>query len=191
MGHAMAVARYLQQQASVLPQIIVDKKQSIIITKDFLEKGKSDRGGWNKKQLIALGFDGWEKKWYRRSIGMELSEEMANRFLELKNHHILQKQENIAKNEEQHKSKTTTKMADVKSNISFSEQYNHPNWQRKRLEVMERDEFKCMTCGNKQKLLHVHHNTYDGKYLWECRMQSMITLCVDCHEKIHGRKLRG
>jgi len=65
----------------------------------------------------------------------------------------------------------------------FAKQYNHPEWQKIRLKVLERDEFTCQYCGSKTNTLHVHHNYYSpNKNVWEYPIESLITLCSDCHE---------
>lgn len=43
------------------------------------------------------------------------------------------------------------------SKLSYAEQLKHPNWQRRRLQIMERDGFKCANCGDSESQLHVHH----------------------------------
>lgn len=64
--------------------------------------------------------------------------------------------------------------------------YLHPKWQKKRLEILERDNFTCIECGAVDKTLHVHHSHYvkDKKY-WEYSNCSFKTLCSECHEKEH------
>jgi hypothetical protein len=146
----------------------------MIVTKEFMEKGISSRGGWTKKQVQCLGFPTWQKGWFKRCIGKEISNEDAQRFIALKRKIPQPQNANGIK---------------IDGFLSFKEQYQHPNWQKKRLEIMQRDEFKCMICGDKNKMLHIHHNTYDGKYIWDCNSKSMITLCLSCHELYHNRKL--
>ncbi len=60
-----------------------------------------------------------------------------------------------------------------------------PRWQRKRLEVMERDNFACMECGDKGQTLNVHHCYYErGLMPWEYSAAVLKTLCEPCHEKV-------
>lgn len=60
-----------------------------------------------------------------------------------------------------------------------------PRWQRKRLEIMARDKWRCRKCYNKDKSLNVHHGYYEkGRMPWEYPDQSLSTLCEDCHEHI-------
>lgn len=54
-------------------------------------------------------------------------------------------------------------------------------WLRKRI-----DGNRCRTCGE-TKRLEVHHSEYThrGKSWWG-ELMDVITLCDECHEKIHG-----
>ncbi len=66
----------------------------------------------------------------------------------------------------------------------FWEYYKHPEWQKKRLEVLQRDGFECLNCHSKDKELHVHHGYYSkGKKPWEYPIESLFTLCADCHSE--------
>jgi hypothetical protein len=58
-----------------------------------------------------------------------------------------------------------------------------PRWQKKRLEVMQRDRFACQECDATDKTLNVHHCFYEyGNDPWEYPDQSLVTLCEECHE---------
>ncbi len=63
-----------------------------------------------------------------------------------------------------------------------------PRWQKKRLEVLERDGFTC-SCGNglEDKVpLHVHHKKYIyGRFPWDYPMDNFETLCEKCHKSEH------
>jgi hypothetical protein len=62
----------------------------------------------------------------------------------------------------------------------------HPNWQRKRLEVLESAGFQCELCEEKEKTLHVHHKRYvKGREIWEYTRQELACLCEDCHAEHH------
>lgn len=59
----------------------------------------------------------------------------------------------------------------------------HPKWQRKRLEILNRDEFKCTDCGDEETELHIHHLEYENKNNpWEVDSDNLTTLCKNCHE---------
>jgi hypothetical protein len=66
---------------------------------------------------------------------------------------------------------------------SYSEKLRDPRWQKMRLEVFNRDSFKCKHCFAADKTLHVHHLIYlKGKEPWESDLSHLITLCEECHE---------
>jgi hypothetical protein len=68
----------------------------------------------------------------------------------------------------------------------YSEKFKDPMWQKKRLEIMSRDEFKCVICGDDKKTLNVHHCYYIfGLNPWEYSNDVLITLCEDCHKDTH------
>jgi len=69
--------------------------------------------------------------------------------------------------------------------MEYSRKLQNPKWQKKRLEIMQRDEFKCIICGCNDKELHVHHRWYQfGKDIWDYPNTCFETLCFECHEYI-------
>lgn len=71
---------------------------------------------------------------------------------------------------------------------NYSELLKDPRWQKKRLEIMQRDNFTCQLCFSTTKTLHVHHLAYVGSYPWETPDSDLITLCEDCHKKLENDK---
>jgi hypothetical protein len=71
----------------------------------------------------------------------------------------------------------------------FFEQYKSPEWQKKRLEILQRDEFTCQVCGDKESQLNVHHRIYfkDTK-VWAYDNHLLITLCELCHDDAHMKR---
>lgn len=69
----------------------------------------------------------------------------------------------------------------------YSAKLLDPRWQKKRLKVLERDEFTCQICGATDKTLHVHHSHYrtDADGPWDYADASLVTVCNDCHEGEH------
>lgn len=68
--------------------------------------------------------------------------------------------------------------------MTYSEKLKDPRWQRRRLEILNRDEFTCRDCGDKENTLHVHHCTrIGGKEPWEYIDGDLRTLCWKCHEE--------
>lgn len=77
------------------------------------------------------------------------------------------------------------------STADFSAQYKDPRWQRKRLEILTRDNFTCLSCGATDKQLHVHHcNYYKNEAIYDAWNYGLVTLCEDCHDLVHQLKFR-
>lgn len=69
---------------------------------------------------------------------------------------------------------------------SYLDKLKDPRWQKKRLEILKRDNFKCRSCDDGEKTLHVHHLRYiKGLDPWEAEEDDLITLCESCHEALH------
>ena len=66
--------------------------------------------------------------------------------------------------------------------MTYSEKLRDPRWQKKRLEIMQRDGFACAFCNAKDKELQVHHLTYKKRDPWDYPDYLYQTLCRDCHE---------
>ncbi len=67
---------------------------------------------------------------------------------------------------------------------SYAEKLKDPRWQKKRLEILNRDGWACVLCFNSKDQLHVHHLFYEkGKEPWEYNSGFLITLCSDCHKE--------
>lgn len=68
--------------------------------------------------------------------------------------------------------------------MTYAEKLKDPRWQKKRLEILNRDGFKCTRCESEKKTLHVHHLYYNkGFEPWEARSEHLETLCEDCHQQ--------
>lgn len=65
--------------------------------------------------------------------------------------------------------------------MTYSEKLRDPRWQRKRLEIMERDNWTCVHCNEKSKPLQVHHVLYLKIDPWEYPDHLLQTLCEGCH----------
>ena len=69
---------------------------------------------------------------------------------------------------------------------NYSDLLKDPRWQKKRLEILQRDNFKCRSCTDDSNTLHVHHFRYDPDLLpWEYDNEDLITFCETCHEAWH------
>jgi hypothetical protein len=66
--------------------------------------------------------------------------------------------------------------------MKYTEKLKHPKWQKKRLEILNRDNFTCQNCGSTETTLHVHHRVYSNGEPWEIDNKRLVALCEDCHE---------
>lgn len=83
----------------------------------------------------------------------------------------------------------TVKGHHMEAKISFSEQYRHPEWQKKRLESLSNSEFVCQRCFSSDEHLHVHHKRYvKDRMVWEYSIDELEVLCEYCHEQTHAEK---
>lgn len=70
---------------------------------------------------------------------------------------------------------------------NYSELLKDPRWQKKRLEILQRDNFTCLLCSDTESTLHIHHQKY-AKLPWEVENKFLYTLCCDCHTFIERIK---
>lgn len=73
-----------------------------------------------------------------------------------------------------------------KASETYLQKLKDPRWQKKRLQILERDEWKCRLCESEHTTLHVHHLAYrKGADPWDYTKESLVTLCESCHEWEH------
>jgi len=69
----------------------------------------------------------------------------------------------------------------------YSEKSKDPRWQRRRLDILNRDNWSCLVCGDKTSTLNVHHKWYKkGMEPWEYQDNCLATLCENCHNTEHS-----
>jgi 5-methylcytosine-specific restriction endonuclease McrA len=82
-------------------------------------------------------------------------------------------------------------MDDLESK-SYLDLLKHPAWQKKRLVILQRDNFTCCVCESNTKTLHVHHTFYaKGMMPWEYPDKTLLTVCEDCHKTHYHRNKNG
>ena len=65
-----------------------------------------------------------------------------------------------------------------------------PRWQKRRLEIMQRDNFQCSFCGDAKASLNVHHKYYvSGRKPWQYPDWALTTLCQECHGLHHDSQV--
>lgn len=67
--------------------------------------------------------------------------------------------------------------------MNYQEKLKDPRWQRKRLKILERDDFQCQRCCEVKNTLHVHHLKYEGSNPWDTPDEYLQTLCENCHKE--------
>lgn len=73
--------------------------------------------------------------------------------------------------------------------LTWREQYQHPKWQKKRLEALDAASYTCTSCGADEKQLHVHHKRYvKGRNIWEYELFELVVVCEECHQYAHGER---
>ena len=69
------------------------------------------------------------------------------------------------------------------ANNAYAEKLRDPRWQKKRLIILQRDEFTCQSCFDSNSTLHVHHRFYESDCEpWDYDDEILITLCEYCHD---------
>lgn len=73
--------------------------------------------------------------------------------------------------------------------MTYAEKLKDPRWQKKRLQILERDHWMCQNCYDTKSTLHVHHLDYEkGFDPWEYPDFYLLTLCEKCHSEIPERQ---
>lgn len=68
--------------------------------------------------------------------------------------------------------------------MKYSDQLRDPRWQKKRLEILKRDDWACVLCKDDTINLQVDHKYYTkGKMAWEYPNEALQTLCERCHDQ--------
>jgi len=75
------------------------------------------------------------------------------------------------------------KQKQLTSSQEYAAKFRDPRWQRKRLRILNRDNWTCTDCGETEKELQVHHGYYESKLdPWEYDDDTLHTLCDECHQ---------
>lgn len=66
----------------------------------------------------------------------------------------------------------------------YAAKFKDPRWQKKRLEILSRDNFTCQICFDNKSTLNVHHRWYaENAEPWDYSARALVTLCEQCHEE--------
>lgn len=72
------------------------------------------------------------------------------------------------------------------------QEYQDERWKERAAQIRELDNHKCAMCGAEDVELHVHHLSYPPPpfHLWDATDKELVTLCKECHEKVHDSATR-
>lgn len=62
-----------------------------------------------------------------------------------------------------------------------------PDWDDRRSQIYDRDDYCCAECGVEERVLHLHHRRpirQGGTH----RLDNLVLLCASCHSEAHGGK---
>lgn len=66
--------------------------------------------------------------------------------------------------------------------MTYSEKLKDPRWLRLSRQVLDRDDCTCQSCGDKNRIMHVHHEYYENyRDPWDYPLEALVTLCDQCH----------
>lgn len=66
----------------------------------------------------------------------------------------------------------------------YLEKLRDPRWQKKRLQILERDGWACRMCSDTKTTLNVHHRYYQrDAEPWDYPDFALVTLCENCHRE--------
>lgn len=77
--------------------------------------------------------------------------------------------------------------------MSYKDKLRDPRWQKKRLEIFQRDNWTCQFpgCGDTKTELHVHHTKYIyGANPWDVPDKFLKTVCSKHHKLLHLKRRR-
>lgn len=76
-------------------------------------------------------------------------------------------------------------------NMERISEYQDERWKERARQIRELDGHKCALCGA-TGLLHVHHLSYPPApyHLWDSTDNELVTLCPECHKKVHESSTR-
>jgi hypothetical protein len=73
---------------------------------------------------------------------------------------------------------------------SYSDQLLDPRWQKKRLQILERDKWTCQKCSDTGATLHVHHKKYlTNTDPWDYPDEFLTSLCELCHTMAGNKEI--
>lgn len=86
-----------------------------------------------------------------------------------------------------------TRSAKAKKTVGgdYAKKLKDPRWQKKRLQILERDNWTCRDTGKTDEELQVHHCWYAKGTPWETPDEYLITLSKSAHKRRQALELRA
>jgi hypothetical protein len=70
--------------------------------------------------------------------------------------------------------------------MTYPDKLLDPRWQKKKAEILTRDNYTCRSCGTTDITLHAHHIKYiEDIEPWDYADKLLITYCEICHNTQH------
>lgn len=146
--------------------------------------GKKKKKGKKDKKLVSADYS-LNSRYFNASTWKDYKDwlEEQKKDIKLKQKEKKKKQ---AKPKKVNKKKSEARKPTRKE--LYREELKHPMWVKKRNVILKRDNHKCLLCGSENNLC-VHHTKYiTGNKAWEYPNSLLVTLCKDCHEKVHSER---
>lgn len=67
--------------------------------------------------------------------------------------------------------------------LEYREKLKDPRWQKRRLQIFERDQWTCQLCSRTDLELHLHHLHRTTENPWEEPDLHLLTVCKACHDQ--------
>lgn len=120
------------------------------VTRGWLDKGKSDRGGWNRSQLVLLG-ESWPPKagWVQRVIGREITDEDALMFEQFGKVRQTRKQRRLSREASKVLAQNLKAQAHKATpvNVSSDAFLSSYEWRKVRMQALKMYGPRCQCCG--------------------------------------------
>jgi len=72
--------------------------------------------------------------------------------------------------------------------MTYSQKLKDPRWQKRRLHILGKRDWKCERCQDEKTTLHVHHKKYRGQP-WDALDRDLEVLCEPCHSGTHSKNI--
>lgn len=69
---------------------------------------------------------------------------------------------------------------------TYAEKLRDPRWQKRRLEIFQRDDWTCQLCSRTDLELHLHHLHRTTEDPWDEPDLHLLTVCRLCHDQQPG-----